>query len=167
MPESKIYNLEKIIIAAVAKNGVIGAKGKLPWKSSEEMEFFKNTTTGFPVIMGRKTFQSLAKPLGNRINIVISKSLNPENIKGTLIFGSLNSALSYCERRQFQKVFIIGGAQIFTEAMEIADKMLISEMKGEFEGETFFPPIDNNKWVKKFLRGYPDFDLYEYIPTGD
>ncbi len=167
MPNYKHYGLEKIIIAAVTKNGVIGAKGKLPWKSSEEMEFFKNTTTGFPVIMGRKTFQSLSKPLENRTNIVISKSLKTSNINGALVFGSLNSALSYCEKKRFPKVFIIGGEQIFAEAMEIADKMLISEMKGEFEGDTFFPPVDKNKWVKKFIRGYSDFDLYEYIPTED
>ncbi len=154
-----------IIIAAVSKNGVIGNKGKLPWNSKEEMAFFKKTTTGYPVIMGRKTYESLGKPLENRENIIISKSinLNCNNLKS---FDSLRKGIEYCRRKKYEKVFIIGGGEIFEQAIEFAGKILISEMKKPYEGDVFFPEIPSGKWNKKLIAGYEDFNLFEYTPTG-
>ncbi len=154
--------MEKIIIAAIGKNNVIGKNGKLPWKSPVEMKLFKETTTGFPVIMGRKTFESLEKPLENRLNIVVSGSLKIDKETGILVFESLTGAINYCEEKKYPKIFIIGGGEIFKNSIGIADEMLISKMKKDYEGDVYFPVINSEKWKKKLLRKYEDFDLYEY-----
>ncbi len=156
--------MEKIIIAAVSKNNVIGKNGKLPWTSKEEMSFFKKTTTGYPVIMGRKTYETLGKPLENRENIVISKNKNLSNTD-LKVFNSLLNAIEYCSEKKYEKVFIIGGGKIFEQAIKIADKILISEMKRTYNGNVFFPEISSEKWDKKLIGEYRDFNLFEYTPT--
>lgn len=136
-----------IIIAAVAKNGVIGKDGKIPWHSKEELKHFKNTTTGFPVIMGRKTFESIGKPLKQRLNIVITSRNEIQETEGELItFNTIKSALDYCERKGSAKVFIIGGGKIYNEALRFADRMIITEMDIEPEGDVFFPPGCRLDW---------------------
>jgi len=150
-----------IIIAAIANNNVIGFNGSVPWHSSDDMKFFKETTLGHPVIMGRKTFQSIAKILPDRINIVISGSL--KNEKGVLIFNSLISAMNYCRKKQFEKVFIIGGGQIFAQCIEFADELLISKFETETEGDVFFPEINKNIWQIKNKIDFNGFSVYNYL----
>lgn len=156
--------MEKIIIAAVSKNRVIGRDGKIPWHLKEELIHFKNTTTGFPVIMGRKTWDSLIKPLENRLNIILTRktdfSFSHSNV---VIYNSISEALSYCEVKNFQKVFIIGGQEIFEESLPFADKMIISEINIEVDGDRFFPDIDLEKWELKSSVDKLDFVIKEYL----
>ena len=137
-----------IIISAVAKNGVIGrSNGEMPWHVKEEFQHFKNTTLGFPIVMGRKTFETLGKPLKGRLNIILTnrKGINYpfEDVK---IFHSLNEAYSFCQKENYEKLFVIGGGEIYRQAMDSADEMLISYMNFEAEGDVFFPNIDDEKW---------------------
>ncbi len=156
--------MEKIIIAAVSKNKVIGKDGKLPWHSKEELSFFKKTTVGFPVIMGRKTFESLRYPLEKRLNIIISKS-KKSNKQNLIYFDSIEGALEYCDKKKYNKVFIIGGAEIFKQALGLADKILISEMKRNYDGNVFFPELRSEKWKKRLIGEFRDFTLFEYTPN--
>ena len=135
--------MELAIIVAKAKNGVIGINNTLPWHLPEDLKHFKNTTTGHPIIMGRNTWVSLGKALPNRRNIVVSR--NPEfKAEGAEVFYSLEDAIDACSGNE--KVFIIGGAQIYEEALAYADKLIITEVDIEVEGDAFFPEIDDMFW---------------------
>ncbi len=165
--------MRTIIISAVAKNGVIGLgsvtksdrkkNGDLPWHISEEFRHFKQTTLGYPIIMGRKSFDALGKPLPKRENIVISRNrglVYPFNdIK---IFNSLNKAFEYCEEKQYEKIFVIGGGQIYAQAINQVDEMIISKLDFDAEGEVFFPTFDEHEWeiVKRDKR--EQFEIFWY-----
>ena len=140
--------MKKIIIAAVAKNGVIGKAGLVPWYSSNEMKHFKETTIGYPLIMGRKTFDSLKQTLKSRINIVISTQLKLNSAKNEIkIFNGLDKAFQYCSNElNSDKVFIIGGGEIFDQTIHEADEMIISLMNFEVEGDVYFPEVDYEVW---------------------
>lgn len=154
--------MQKIIVAAVAQNGVIGNKGTMPWHSSEDFKYFKSLTLGNPVIMGRKTLESLGKPLKGRLNIVISRHMKSESPE-VMVFGSLSEALDYCENEaKSEKVFIIGGGEIFKEAVKTADDMSISKMKFEAEGDVFFPDINSSEWDTEVKADYDDFQIIWY-----
>lgn len=130
------------IIAAVAQNGVIGDKNALLWHISEDMRFFKRTTSGHPVIMGRKTYESLGRPLPNRTNVVISRT--QREIEGCTVVGSLEQAVALFPAEE--EVFIIGGAQIYALALAIADRMYLTRVYHDYQGDTSFPEWDSDKW---------------------
>jgi dihydrofolate reductase len=140
--------LKIIIIVAIAENGVIGkANGDLPWQVKEDFRHFKNTTLGYPIVMGRKSFEALGKPLKGRENIVITHNKNLSyNFENIRIFYSLDSAIDYCKTLNKEKIFITGGGEIYKQAISFADEMIISHMKFEAEGEVKFPEFDINKW---------------------
>ena len=156
--------MEKIIIAAVSKNRVIGRDGIIPWHIKEELKHFKNTTTGFPVLMGRKTWESVNKPLENRINIILTTnpgfSFSHPNV---VICNSIFDALSRCEENNYSKVFIIGGEKVFEETLKIADRMIISELKFDVEGDRFFPEINMNEWELVSSLDKSEFVTKEYL----
>jgi dihydrofolate reductase len=157
--------VKKIIIAAVAENGVIGrSNGEMPWKSKEEFQHFRNTTLGFPIIMGRKTFDSLGKPLAGRLNIVLSTKndyiIANDDVK---VFTDFQSALDFCQSQNFEKVFIIGGGVIFELAIKIADEMIISIMKFSAEGDVFFPQISEKKWKLLSKEERSEFTIFRYV----
>lgn len=130
---------EVSIIAAVAKgNRVIGREGVLPWRISPDLKRFKELTSGNAVLMGRKTFESIGRSLPNRTNIVITRN---ENYKtpGCVVVHSLEEALEAAKQSGHEKVFIIGGGQIYEQAMKVADRLVLTEVEGEFEGDAFFP----------------------------
>ncbi|MEM5793207.1 MAG: dihydrofolate reductase [Candidatus Aenigmatarchaeota archaeon] len=135
--------MEIIIIAAVARNGVIGKDGKLPWHIPEDLEHFKRLTEGYPCIMGINTYHSLPiKPLPGRENIVLtSKDIK---IPGATVKHSLEEALEYCKDRE--KVFICGGGSVYRQAMELADTIELTLIDKDYEGDTYFPEIDKKKW---------------------
>lgn len=141
--------MKRIIIAAVAKNYVIGrSSGIEPWHSEEDLKHFKDTTIGYPVIMGRKTFEVLQRPLELRLNIVISKESKLKNkFKEIEVFSSLQRAYEFCGSKNYEKIFIIGGGKIFNEAISQADEMIISYMDFEVEGNIYFPKIDLSNWT--------------------
>jgi dihydrofolate reductase len=157
--------MNKIIIAAVAKNNVIGrSTGEMPWNSKVEFKHFKETTFGFPIIMGRKTFESLGKPLEGRLNIVLSKDVKfRQKFKEIIILNSLKKAYEYCEAANNEKVFVIGGGQIFSKAIADADEMIISYMDFEAEGDVFFPNFDLKKWSIRKREQRKDFEIVNYI----
>jgi dihydrofolate reductase len=156
----------KIIIAAVAQNGVIGrSTGEMPWHSKEEFQHFKNTTIGFPVIMGRKTFESLRGPLKGGLNIILSREMKfsyhtEEQIK---VLSSLDEAYDFCKENKFGKIFIIGGGQIFPEALKSADELIISFMKFNAEGDVYFPEINRKVWKEKSREDRSEFEIVHYL----
>lgn len=156
--------MEKIIIAAVSENFVIGNNGKIPWHSPEELNHFKDTTTGFPVIMGRKTWETLKKPLANRLNIVVTRnpvfSFSHPNV---VICSTISDAFKFCENRGDEKIFIIGGEEIFKQTIPFADKMIISRMKFEAEGENYFPPYNQSEWKLESVIEKQEFIIHTYI----
>jgi len=152
--------MKKIIIAAVSENFVIGKNGKIPWHSKEELTHFRNITLGFPIIMGRKTWEAIGKPLEKRINIVITH--NVKKYPHILAFNSLLEAFDYCEKK-FDKVFIIGGESIFKQTISIADEIILSIMKFTADGDTFFPQIELNDWKLNSIKEFTDFTVHHYI----
>ncbi len=155
------------IIVAVAKNGVIGGDNSLLWHISEDLQYFKRVTSGHPVIMGRKTWESIGRPLPNRRNVVISRSAL--QLEGCDVVASIEEALELCDAKS-QEVFVIGGAQIYAQTLSIADRIYITRVHKDYEGDTLFPQWDQQGWVltqsehHECGKSYPDaftFELYE------
>jgi dihydrofolate reductase len=151
--------LKKIIIAAIAKNNVIGKQnGQMPWNVKEEFKHFKDTTFGFPVIMGRKTFETLGKPLKGRLNIIVTRNKNYNPSADVIIFDSLEKAIQFCDDSKYEKIFIIGGGEIYSQSIHLVDEMILSKMKFEAEGEVFFPLLNESEWdIEKII----DKELFE------
>ncbi len=155
--------MKKIIISAKSKNGVIGRDGELPWHSKEEFRHFKNTTLGFPIIMGRKTFNSLGKPLKGRLHLVVTRQENITlNHDEVLIFNNLENAIEYCNKNKFEKVFIIGGGEVYEWAIKIVDELIISIMNFEVVGDIYFPQIDPMIWKETSREKRNEFDIVYY-----
>ena len=136
---------EIIIIAALAKNDVIGKDGKMPWHIKKDLQRFKNLTLNHPVIMGHSTYNSLPqKPLPERKNIVLSRDTEL-SYPGVIVKNSFEEALDYCKKDQ--KVFIIGGKTIYSIGLNRADKLELTRIHRRYEGDTYFPKIDYDKWT--------------------
>ena len=133
-------------IAAIDENNAIGKGNQLPWHLPEDLKFFKRTTLGKPVLMGRKSYESLGKPLPGRLNIVISKQ-DLQLPEGVLLYNDLQTAIERLQQEPADEGFIIGGGQIFTQAMGLADKMYLTRVHTVIEGaDAFFPEIDHTHW---------------------
>lgn len=153
------------IIVAVAENGTIGDKNTLLWHIKEDMQLFRRVTTGHPVVMGRKTYESLGRPLPNRTNVVISRQ--ELQIEGCTVVHSLEEALALFGGDE--ELFIIGGAQIYAAALPYADRLYLTTVEHPYEGDTHFPAWDRSAWElitsERFAHGetYPHpfrFELY-------
>lgn len=131
------------IIAAVARGGVIGSGNQMPWHISEDLKRFKAITLGHPVVMGRKTFESLGRALPGRTNVVITRN-SDYKAEGCTVVGSLEDALALFGPAE--EVFVIGGGEIYRQAMEVADRLYLTLVDAHFEGDTHFPGIDPRKW---------------------
>ena len=125
------------IIVAIGKNRVIGNNGTLPWHISDDLKRFKRLTVGHTVLMGRKTYESIGKPLVNRRNVVIST----KQIPGVETYGSVDAALAALVDQE--KVFVIGGGQIYTQLLEKADQLYLTLVDKEIDGDTTFPPYEH------------------------
>ncbi|MCD8339253.1 MAG: dihydrofolate reductase [Burkholderiales bacterium] len=140
------------IIVARSRNGVIGKDGKLPWKLSEDMKFFKEKTSGKPIVMGRKTWESIGRPLPNRQNIVITK--NPDyEAQGAQVVRSLKEAMEVC--RAAQEIMVIGGASIYAQALPIADRAWITLIDSNYEGDAFFKELPKEEWELTWTEEHP------------
>ena len=147
------------IIVAIAQNGTIGDKNSLLWHIKEDMRFFRTTTSGHAVVMGRKTFESLgSRPLPKRTNIVITRA--DREFEGALTAHSLEEAIRLAEGDE--EIFIIGGAQIYREALRIADRMYITRVMHDYEGDTSFPDIDLSEWELVAEEKHDRGEEYEY-----
>lgn len=146
------------IIVAVAENGVIGDRNTLLWHISEDLRRFKTLTTGHPVIMGRKTCESLGRPLPNRRNVVITRS--ETQIAGCEVVHSLDEALALFPADE--EVFVIGGAQIYAEALPIADRFYLTRVHRDYEGDTHFPDWNPAEWRLTETESHPCGAEYPY-----
>jgi dihydrofolate reductase len=132
------------ILVAIADNNVIGKDNKLVWNLPADLRLFKNLTMGHTIVMGRKTFDSIGKPLPGRKSIIITRQKDYK-VEGCVVVNSLEEAMQKIENED--EVFIIGGAQIFELAMELADRVYLTKIDNAFEGDTFFPEIHSDQWV--------------------
>jgi dihydrofolate reductase len=133
------------LIAAVSENNVIGKDNKLPWYLPTDMKYFKNITWGMPVIMGRKSFESLGKPLQGRTNIVVTRNKNWK-AEGVQVVQGVDQAIILATQLDAKEIFVIGGAEIFQAAMPTADRIYLTLIHGNFEGDTFFPELKQVEW---------------------
>ena len=148
------------IIVAVDKKRGIGKDGKMPWNIPEDLKMFRQVTMGHPVIMGRKTFESMGKRLPGRTNIVISKDPNLK-ITDCKIATSLEDAIEIArEALGSTEAFVIGGGQIFSQAINIVDKIYLTLVEGEYQVDTFFPPYSS--FNKITLKGEGESNGYKY-----
>lgn len=152
------------LIAAVACNGAIGKGNELPWRISGDLQFFKRTTMGKPVVMGRKTYESIGRPLPGRTNIVITRNSN-WTAGGVEVVESLEAALDLARELALAigatELMVIGGAQVYRQAMPLAARLYVTEVDAEVEGDAFFPKIDDS-WVEVVRECYPASDKNEY-----
>ena len=142
-------SLRIALIWAQAENRVIGRDNDLPWHLPKDLKHFMRTTVGHPVIMGRRTFESMNAPLPRRTNIVVTR--NPDyRPPGALVARDLDAALALaaeqCRRDGKDTIFIAGGAEIYRRGLDIATHLIVTEIDAEFEGDTFFPELDWSKW---------------------
>lgn len=131
------------VIVAIDQKNAIGKDNRLLWHLPADLQHFKRITSGHTIIMGRKTYDSIGKPLPNRRNIIISRNKNL-TIAGCDVVGSLDDALSLC--REEKEVFIIGGAEIYRQALPLASKLYLTCVEMEADADTFFPAIDPDEW---------------------
>ncbi|HEX9251737.1 MAG TPA: dihydrofolate reductase, partial [Ignavibacteriaceae bacterium] len=145
--------------------GVIGkSNGEMSWHVKEEFQHFKNTTLGFPIIMGRKTFETLGKPLKGRLNIVVSKNKSYKtSYDDVVIKSSIENAIEYCKPLKTEKIFIIGGGEIYRQAILFVDEMMITFMKFVAEGEVKFPKINNDDWTIEKIKDHELFEIFRYV----
>ena len=150
-----------IIIAAMTKEKhVIGKENKLPWNIPEELEKFRGFTKNNTVIMGRKTFESVgSKPLPKRKNIIVSSSLQPQN--GIEIARTIQEAIEKA-KKYGKDIYIIGGAEIYRQSFKHADKMYLSFIKKEYDGDTIFPQWNEKEWEIKSKEDYKEFEFVVY-----
>ncbi len=159
--------MEIILIAAMARNRVIGKDNCIPWHIPEEIHHFKTTTTGHAVIMGRKTFASIGRPLPSRFNIVLSRQKKAQ-FPGCTAADSFEKAIEQCRRQE--KVFVIGGESLYREAMLRADSILLSVLNRNYEGDIFFPQIPETLFElhsKKRIQAEQIFSIHNYQRRED
>lgn len=133
------------LIAAQAENRVIGLDNKMPWHLPEDLQYFKKITLGKPVIMGRKTFESIGRPLPGRTNIVVTRQ-SDWRAEGVVTAPSLEQALSLAEQESPDELMVIGGAQIYAEALPLAQRIYLTQIHKEVEGDAWFPAL-GDQWV--------------------
>ena len=131
------------LIVAMATNHTIGINNQMPWHLSADLKKFKKITMGHPIIMGRKTFESIGQPLPGRQNIIISRNSGYKQ-EGCLVFNNLDSALQSCA--EIDEVFVIGGATLYEATLIRADRLYITEIQQAFDGDTWFPDIKKEQW---------------------
>ena len=152
------------IIAAVAKNGVIGNNNGLPWYIPEDLKHYKQITTGHTMIMGRKTFESimksLGKPLPNRKNVVVTRNIGYKVPQEVLVYSSIEDALE--ATKDDGEVFINGGGEIYAQTFKLADKLYLTELHEDKEGDVFFPEFDRERWNEISREKKEGFDWVVY-----
>jgi dihydrofolate reductase len=156
------------LVAAVAANGVIGRDGRLPWHLPEDLKHFKRLTLGHPIIMGRRTWESLGGLLPGREHIVVTRTPGYE-APGAGVANSFDAALVLCAAEPI--VFVIGGRELFAEALPLAAGLVMTEIHRDYEGDTWFPPYDRSRWreTQRERHAAPDgtkFDFVLYEPTA-
>lgn len=162
--------MEVVVIAAVAANGIIGRDGTLPWHLPEDLAHFKETTMGHPVIMGRHAFEDiidyLGEPLPGRTNIVLSRS-NPTVPEDVILVESIEEGIAAARATGSETVFIAGGATVYEQFLERADRMILTELEEAYDGETMFPDWDEDEWEECSRNERNGFAFVEYERCAD
>lgn len=165
MPAEHASSPQISLIAAVARDGTIGADNAIPWRIRGEQKYFRSITTGHPIIMGRKTHESIGRPLPGRRNIVVTRN-SDYRAEGCEVFSSVEAALAACQGAD--EVFVIGGAELYRACLPRADRLYLTEIDADFGGDTRFPEFDRGRWrtisrqrhQSEFGWGY-DYAVYE------
>jgi dihydrofolate reductase len=144
-PQSVIRNPQCCIVVAMAKNRTIGIDNTLPWRCPEDLKHFKQLTMGHHMIMGRKTFDSIGRPLPGRTTVVVTRDPNLK-IEGCLMAHSLGEAIAACANAE--QIFIVGGAEIYAQALPLVDTLYITEIQQDIDGDAHFPEFDRNTWLE-------------------
>jgi dihydrofolate reductase len=175
MPMPEISSTPIALIVAVARNGVIGRDNTLPWRLPADLKHFKATTLGKPIVMGRKTFESLGKPLPGRTNIVITRD-ESFSAHGAVVVHSIDEALRVADevatRDGAGEIMVIGGAQIYKEALPLARTLYYTKVELDVEGDAFFPELDTAQWhcVERQVfaadGAAPAYELLRYARQG-
>ena len=133
------------LIVAASTNNAIGKQNNMLWHLPEDLKFFKNTTWGMPVIMGRKTFEAVGKPLPGRTNIIVTTNQN-WSAKNTIATRSIEDAITVANETNAKEIFITGGGEIYKQTLPIADKVYLTRVHTVIDGDAFFPEMDLNTW---------------------
>jgi len=151
-------------IVAAAENNVIGAQGQLPWHLPNDFKYFKNKTWGMPVIMGRKSYESLKQSLPGRINIVISarSDFMPSD---ALVAHNIPAAIAIAKESDAREIFIIGGGEVFRQSMDLVSRIYLTRVHGSVAGDTYYPAIDENKWALTSQQAFPADEKNDYAYT--
>jgi dihydrofolate reductase len=155
------------LIVAMASNRAIGLNNKMPWHLSADLKNFKKITMGAPVLMGRKTHESIGRVLPGRTNIIISRNpaYQPLSANGCLVFNEIEKALESCS--EFSEVFVIGGSDFYKSMLPVADTLYLTQIHQEFSGDTFFPELNMDHWrevEREDIHGDPDVDFsYSFL----
>ena len=151
-------------IVAASENNVIGAKNELPWHLPNDFKYFKNKTWGMPVIMGRKSYESLKKSLPGRINIVVTKKTNwhPDDV---FVVNDIDDAIEKAKESDAREIFIIGGGEIFKQTINIVSKIYLTRVHATVDGDTFYPELDKEKWKLIDQQSFPADEKNNYAYT--
>ena len=148
-----------IAIAAMSRNRVIGAEGRIPWHISEDLKFFKRTTLGHIIVMGRKTYDSLGKPLPGRENWVVSREAEIPSVRVLRSFDAVE------EPSDGRRLYLIGGAQLYAALLPRCAELLLTRVDREVEGDTFFPDFENQFDAGEVLENGPGYEIYRHLRT--
>lgn len=152
------HSLPVSLIVAVTRNQVIGRDNQMPWHLPADLRYFKQRTLGKPIIMGRKTWESLGRPLPGRLNIVISRQMNTE-LAGAEVFADLEAAIergqAWATEQGVDEVMVIGGGQLYQQALTLAQRVYLTRIDLELEGDTFFPVLEAQQWQQVVAEAHP------------
>ena len=152
------------LIVAASENNVIGKNNDLPWRLPDDMKFFVRTTKGHHILTGRKNLQSFGKLLPNRTNIVLTRDKNFE-FEGAIIFHELEQAIAYAEKNGESELMIIGGGEIYRQALPQADRIYLTRVHTEIEGDVFFPELNEDEWKLVSEDFHPKDEKHSYSFT--
>jgi|SRR5690625_1204377 len=134
------------LIAAMGNNRVIGLNNDMPWHLPKDLAHFKKITTGHTIVMGRKTYESIGRPLPNRKNIILTRQASLRFPEEVMTVSSLETVLKWNEENPEKEIFIIGGGNLYKQALPYADRLYLTEINEDFDGDTFFPAFDKLEW---------------------
>jgi len=152
------------MIAAVAKNRIIGKDNDLVWNLPDDTRYFMDTTKGHHILTGRRNYESIPpkyRPLKDRTNIIVTNQENYD-AKGAVVVHNIQKGIDFAEEAGEEELFIIGGGEIYRQALGQTDKLYITEVHGEFEGDTFFPEIEKTNWKEISRERHPRDDCHDY-----